>query len=236
MMKLEKITVPAPRELFVNSILEKILSGELSIGEKLPNERELAEETGLSRPVISAGIKTLVSQGFLTVKPRQGTFVADYKREGTLDTLNAILALRGDVLTNNEIRSILEIRWALEHLTMKNAIERITDKDLSRIRKITDDLKDAQTPQEAAECCFAFQRELAVLGGNEILALIMTSFRPPVIALWKRFCRKYGIRVLYEHTMRSFAFIAARDYEGALRWLDLFTEDAISGDFTVYTD
>ena len=235
-MEFEKLTVPSHKGLFVKRLQEMILSGELEIGSRIPPERELAHQMGVSRTVVNGGINVLVSQGFLTVKPRQGTYVSDYKNEGNLDTLAAIMDLRGDVLKDKDVRSILEIRWAIEHLTMKNAIERATDEELEKIGKIVDSIKDAETPAEAAEISFAFQKELAIIGENPTLALVIASFRSPVLAMWQRFCRKYGIQVLYEHTLKSYNYLVNRDFEGAMAWLDYFIRDAIEGNFTLYED
>ena len=58
-----------------------ILSGRLMVGEKLPPERELAESMQVSRAVVNSGITELARKGFLIIKPRVGTFVADYRRQ-----------------------------------------------------------------------------------------------------------------------------------------------------------
>ena len=134
-MKFEKISLPSQRELFIRKMQEMIISGELAVNERIPPERELAQELGISRTVVNAGIAVLVNQGFLQVRPRQGTFVADYKKEASAETLNAIMRLKGDVLSDSDIRSILEIRWALERLTMKNAIEYLTPDAIEDIDK-----------------------------------------------------------------------------------------------------
>ncbi len=51
-MEFQKISSPSLRELFVNQFEELILSGKLKIGEKLPPERQLAEEMQVSRAVV----------------------------------------------------------------------------------------------------------------------------------------------------------------------------------------
>ncbi len=235
-MKMEKITIPSHKDLFIKKIQEAILSGDMPIGSRVPPERDLAEGMGVSRTVVNAGINVLVSQGFLTVVPRQGTFVADYRNEGTLQTLDAILKLKGDILSDRDVKSILEFRWAVEHLTMKNAVEKGTDEEIAAMQDVVDALKEAKSPAEAAELCYRFQRNLASIGGNEILGMIIVSFREPIIALWQRFCRRYGIVTLYEHTNHSLDFIKARDYEGSMKWLDLIIDEAIGGDYTVYSE
>lgn len=90
-----------------------ILSGKLKTGEKLPPERQLAEEMQVSRAVVNGGIADLQRMGFLIVKPRSGTYVADYRRTGTIETLLSIMKYNGGSLRNEEIRSIFEVRIAL---------------------------------------------------------------------------------------------------------------------------
>ncbi|MDE6980403.1 MAG: GntR family transcriptional regulator, partial [Lachnospiraceae bacterium] len=126
-MEFQKISSPSLRELFVNQFEELILSGKLKIGEKLPPERQLAEEMQVSRAVVNSGIRELEKKGFLTVKSRSGTFVADYRQKGTIDTLLAIMNYRGGRLKSSEIRSILEIRIALDTLAVQLCIPSITD-------------------------------------------------------------------------------------------------------------
>ncbi|WP_334104712.1 winged helix-turn-helix domain-containing protein [Muricomes intestini] len=83
-MEFSKITAPSLKDLFVQQLEEKILSGELPVGSKIPPERELAEKMRVSRAVVNGGINELSQKGFLEVLPRQGTYVADYSRNGNL--------------------------------------------------------------------------------------------------------------------------------------------------------
>jgi GntR family transcriptional regulator / MocR family aminotransferase len=53
-----------------------ILNGELQTDEKLPSSRELATSLGVSRNIILEVYDQLVSEGYLIVRPRSGTFVA----------------------------------------------------------------------------------------------------------------------------------------------------------------
>ena len=233
-MKLERIEVPTHKELFIRKMQDMILAGELEPGSRIPPERELAEGMGVSRTVINSGIATLVDQGFLKVQPRQGTFVADYKKEGTLKTLRAILELKGDILTDAEIRSILEIRWALGQLTLRHAIENASDEQVAELGKCLEKLKKTKTPIEASEACFEFQWTLSAIGGSDMLTTLISSFKPAVITLWQRFCRRYGVDVLSSHTEITYQYVQKRDLEGALQWLTEFTKDAMDGDYTVY--
>ena len=63
-MSFEKIEIPSPKEAFINEIKGRIIKGKLKIGEKLPTERELAEQTGISKSAIHFALKELGQNGF----------------------------------------------------------------------------------------------------------------------------------------------------------------------------
>ena len=109
-MEFAKLSAPSLKDLFVQQLQGMILSDELPMGTQLPPERELAQQMQVSRAVVNGGLAELAQQGFLEVRPRQGTFVADYRRKGNLSTLIAIMEYQGGVLGKDEIRSILEVR------------------------------------------------------------------------------------------------------------------------------
>ena len=232
-MKFEKLTVPTQRELFIKKMQEMILSGELPAHSRIPPERDLAKQMGISRSVVNTGIAILEYQGFLQVINRQGTFVADYKKTASIETLNAIMRLKGDVLTDHDIRSILEIRWALEKLTMRNALE-LSENDLEKLRVIVENIKTSTSYYEASCHALDFQITMADMGENDMLGLIITTFRNPCIAMWMRFCKIYGIEKLYMHTSTSWELLKKRDYNGALEWIETFTKEAIDGKYTLY--
>ena len=233
-MEFAKLSSPSLKDLFVQQLQGMILSGTLPVGAQLPPERVLAEQMRVSRTVVNSGLAELSDQGFLEVHPRQGTFVADYRRRGNLSTLIAIMQYKGGVLGRDEIRSILEVRRALEHLAAERAIRYASDEALDRLDKALARISTAPSAEQAAECAFDFQHELALVGGNSIVPLIYHSFKPPVIALWIRFCTLYGIPALVRNTQILYTFIRNRDRDGASRWIDTYLEQAISGSQQIY--
>lgn len=64
-----------------NAITEKIRSGEIQSGFKMPTERELSEELRISRNTVSAAYKELEKEGYLLSQQGKGTFVADNWQE-----------------------------------------------------------------------------------------------------------------------------------------------------------
>lgn len=68
--------VPLYRQV-KNLILNKVKSGELSSGYKMPTERELSDQLTVSRNTISSAYKELEKEGILISKQGKGTFVAE---------------------------------------------------------------------------------------------------------------------------------------------------------------
>ena len=72
-MEFAKLSAPSLKDLFVQQLQGMILSDELPMGTQLPPERELAQQMQVSRAVVNGGLAELAQQGFLEVRPRQGT-------------------------------------------------------------------------------------------------------------------------------------------------------------------
>ena len=233
-MEFEKLISPSLKELFISNIEAKILSGELPVGQQLPPERQLAQSMGVSRAVVNSGIVELENRGFLDVRPRVGTFVADYRRAGTMETLKSIMTYNRGRLRNEEIRSILEVRDALDKLAVADIIPHVTELDNMLLLEKVEAIRQARDNRQAAEAAFAFQHELAMLSGNTLLPLIFRSFYSSVLVLWERFCALHGIDTLCQTSCRLCGHIRDKDIPGAVAWIDYCTRETISGSRRIY--
>ncbi|MGF0033384.1 FadR/GntR family transcriptional regulator [Bariatricus sp. SGI.154] len=233
-MEFQKISSPSLRELFVEQLQHMILSDKLKIGEKLPPERQLAEIMQVSRAVVNGGISDLEKMGFLIVKPRSGTYVADYRRRGTLDTLNAIMKYNGGRIRNDEIRSILEVRNALDILAARLCVDHISDEDVQVLFEKVELIRTAQNVSEATQAAFEFQHEFALISGNTLIPLIFQSFQAPIFTLWERFCTLYGIDTLYKSNYKTWSYIRDRDTEGVIDWINYTMTECIIGNWKIY--
>lgn len=216
-MGYSKITALSMTDLFVQQIENMILSGELAIGEQLPPARELAVKMGVSRTVVTAGLVELDKLGFVEIKPRQGVYVCDYRRRGTMETLVAIMRYNGGALRKNEVRSLLETRDAMESMCMRLVVECADTAALEALAPILESIRASRDNDEAAENIFLFHHELAVLSGNVLMPLLYHSFRPQSIYLWSIDCKKSGVQHMYETKLRLYTALLNADAETAVR-------------------
>lgn len=233
-MEFQKITSPSLRELFIEQLEHMILSGRLQVGDRLPPERQLAEAMQVSRSVVNSGISELEKKGFLEVHPRSGTYVADYRRKSTIDTLLSIITYNGGRLRNDEVRSILEIRIALDTLAVQLCMERISDEEIQLLLTHVEKIRTASSNYEAANAAFGFQHEFALLSGNTLIPLIFQSFRTLVYNMWERFCILYGISALYENNYKLWTYFRDRDTQGAIDWIQSSVGESINGSREIY--
>ncbi len=210
-MGFSKITTLSLTDLFVQQIENMILSGELEVGEKLPAARELSARMGVSRPVISAGLVELEKLGFVEVLPRQGAFVCDYRRKGTIETLIAIMRYNGGIMRKNEVSSLLQVREVLEGLCMELVIDKASDEQLAEVSRLVEAIGEAKSPEESAEAVFEFHHELAVLSENMLLPLLYHSFKEESVYLWQWYAKYKGCGLMYEIKKSLYEALLRRD-------------------------
>ena len=235
-MLFKKLSAPSLKELFVAELEGMILSGKLEIGAKLPPERELAESMQVSRAVVNSGLDEMEKKGFLVVKPRIGTFVADYRKYGTADTLVSIMQYNGGMLRDKEVRSILEVRIMFMNLAATLAIDNADDASIAGLEQYVTALKACEDPEEAASLIFDFSHELSFIGGNSLLPLFFASFKDLVTNLCERRCAVLaGEAALAESSEQIFIHVRDRDKDTAIRYITDSTNESIDGCRQIYT-
>lgn len=233
-MKFQAISTPSLKELFVNTLQTAILNGELKVGEKLPSEREFSEQMEVSRAVVNAGLTELMDRGFVVIEPRKGAFVADYRKNGNLETLNAILNFMDFDLTDDSVRSLLEYKKLTDHLASERIIKTATDDELDRLGEKVQKLRNARGIDETVDAAFNYYHEFCSISHDLILPLIMMSFERCIRNLWTRYCANYGPEALIHSLSTMYEYVSKRDAKGAHDWAEEDMNRSITGDRPVF--
>ncbi len=184
-----------PQEAFVHQLEDLILEGTLKPGEKLPPERELAVSLKVSRPVVHEGLTELAAKGLITMKPRHGSWINDYRKTGSLELLNALYRYNRGALEPHldegleEMRSII-LKASTDRL-LKMAVEGKPEYEngLDILMKEFSSWKDMvkALPGELAEADFRFYFTLVYYSGNPVFPLLLNSAKDVYICLLTRF-------------------------------------------------
>src|SRR5579875_1857758 len=97
-------------EQIAMQIEQRILSGELREGERLPAERELASQSQASRTAVREAMKALAQKGLVDMKPGRGTLVIDGTSQAMKHSLGLMMRVGHASISQNlvEVREILE--------------------------------------------------------------------------------------------------------------------------------
>lgn len=146
-----------------------IQQGKLKPGDRIPPERELARQLGVSRASVRGGLRFLGAIGVLTSRHGSGTYVADGPPALDSEPLKMLAALHGFTA-----EKIFEARRVIEIAVAGLAAEQATDAHLSKLaEEVTETYAALQDPPEYLLHDFGFHRAVAAASGNPILATIM---------------------------------------------------------------
>jgi GntR family transcriptional regulator, transcriptional repressor for pyruvate dehydrogenase complex len=167
-------------EVFISRFENLILTGKIAIGQKLPSERELALQLGVSRPVVHEGLLDLSVKGLVTMKPRVGTVVNDYRKEGSLSILNSIINYQQGGLDENLLSSLLATRLLVETETTRLAAVNRTEDHVKELYELFS-AEEATSPKDLKKITaldFSFHHTIGMASGNVIYPLLINSFKP----------------------------------------------------------
>lgn len=133
-----KLQVPRISDAVAASLEKRILEGSLKPGDRLPPERELAAEFGVSRPSLREAIQKLASKGMLQSRQGGGTYVTNRLESTFLDPWQEMLGAHPTLRED-----LLEFRRMLEGQAAEWAAERATDEDLTRLTQAFDAMNEA---------------------------------------------------------------------------------------------
>ena len=177
------------KEVFVSRFEEFILSGKLAIGQKLPSERELALQLGVSRPVVHEGLVDLAAKGLVTIKPRVGTVINDYRKQGSLAILSSLINYHDGAIEPKLLNSMLEMRLLFEVEAAELAALRRNGGHMVAFREILEKEKQAgvRKLEKIVKLDFEFHHLIAMASGNIVYPLLINSFRQVYTNLSRQF-------------------------------------------------
>lgn len=195
-------------------VFEQITSGHFKLGEQLPSEVEIAEQFGVSRPVVREAFLRLRVDGLITSRQGLGTFVSHQP------------ALRTKVFAKaQDIASYLkcqELRITVEGDAARLAAERHTDEQMDAIVAAHDAFSNAVHSGELTPAAdLEFHARIAEASGNEFYSKTLESIHETMVGLMRltlgltrTASKKRALAVLDEHSA-IVAAIRARDGEQA---------------------
>ena len=171
------------RDVVFNTLRQAILRGELKPGERLM-EIQLANKLGVSRTPIREAIRKLELEGLVLMIPRKGAEVAE--------------------ITEKSLRDVLEVRRALEELSVQLACEKITKeeiRELERVAKEFQQVVNSSDITEIAEVDVCFHDIIYTATDNQKLIQLLNNLREQMYRYRVEYLKRDGVfpQLIAEH-------------------------------------
>ena len=224
--KLSQTRFKKKSSFIADQILGMINAGRYKVGSKLPSERTITEQMGVSRPSLREAISALQIVGILESRPGDGTYVsAPTATEDLMRRAVAVLEECDSPFENMQARKALEIG------AVRIAITVATDADLNALKEAWDE-KCIRGRRGDLEEYLRYGKEfhiaIARATKNRIIEAITDKLLDMTIQpLWVSMRRDYFLKDLSRMELmldihdRITKAIIARDMDRAIRELEI---------------
>jgi len=174
-MKLKPIQRSRLYESAVDQIRSLILADNYKPGDRLPSERELAEQLSVGRPSVREALRILGAMGLIEIRVGNGTYVRDVTLLPYIESLIAHISSRLKVREEN-ILKLWEVRKILETGNVGLACSRMTAQRLDKMARCVQEMeKNIKNREAFVSTGVQFHREIAEATDNEILIMLWNN-------------------------------------------------------------
>jgi len=194
-MPLQPVKKSRLYESAVDQIRSLILAKNYEPGDRLPSERELAEQLSIGRPSVREALRILGAMGLIEIRVGNGTYVRDVSLLPYMDSLITLISSRLKDREEN-ILKLWEVRKVLEAGNVGLACSRMTPRQFEKMETSVREMERSIENREVfISTGVQFHREIAAATGNEILILIWNN-------LWDMILRSDLYRRRYHPNFR----------------------------------
>lgn len=202
-------------ERIVSQIEQRIEAGDLKVGDRLPSERELAEQFAVSRTAVREAVKALRQKGLVEIRPGRGTFITN----GTSDSVRSSLDMLIKMGVAKGSGHLVEVREILEPEIAALAATRISDEYVQAMQDAVNIMDTALDNVDLfVEADLDFHLALAEGTQNPLIPLLVDSIIDLLRTQRKRIgLTKGGLRRGQVHHKKILDAIMRRDAKAARR-------------------
>lgn len=205
-------------DVVIDQIKQLLLDAKLNVGDRLPPERELAKQLGVSRAPLREALFSLANSGLLKIKRGAGggNFVSEPNIEPFAESFGLMLQMG-----KASVQDLTEARLFLEPNIAKLAAERATSEDLENIERSISEYKKKiyqDAPRSLGD--MKFHLNVAEASKNIVMILMIKGLMGLLYKTVKDFALSREDKEKSAHTHRRiFEAIRTRDSERAFEMM-----------------
>jgi GntR family transcriptional repressor for pyruvate dehydrogenase complex len=179
---------PKVYDQVIDDIKNKIKSGEIKKGDRLPSERELSEALGVSRTSIREAIRALEVIGLVESRRGAGNYIKTNFEDSLFEPLSVMFMLQ-----ESSPREMFDVRESLELQCARLSAKNIQDNELALLAAILDRMYLAENEEESLELDIKFHYLVAKASRNVLLINVLEV----ISQLMDEFIKKFRMQILY---------------------------------------
>lgn len=157
-------------QYIVEQIKHMILNEELSVGDRLPSERDLSEMYQVSRASVREALKALETFGLVESRHGGGNFIVNNLKEQMSDNLSLIF-----IMDHCSMKDLTSLRYAFEMETIRGIIRKKDPAFREQILAMVDRIHAAKNIAECEEVDMDFHALIASLATNPLMQYLQSS-------------------------------------------------------------
>ncbi len=181
-------------EHVIEQIQNMVMTGVLQKGDKLPSERDLVEQLGVSRASIREAIRALEMIGLIESRQGEGNFIGGDINSSFFEPLSVMF-----MLNDGKSEDVLELRRVIEVEAAALAAGHITEEGKVELNRLMLELKEAKNEDESAKVDKALHYTIAKISGNYLILILLNT----ISSLMESFIRDARGMILREESQRE---------------------------------
>jgi len=192
-----RVTRETAADQIIEQLRTQILTGVLPVGAKLPTERELGLDFGVSSPTVREALRALSSMGLIEARQGSGAYVAPNLGRIMASALGMLMQLE-----NVGLDDLIGLQSVLNFYAADLAVTRATDEDVTRVRQCAEATAHCATIEDVTTAVPAFivafagaahQPLLDALCGFLVTLLVqleVTSYKRTSAQFWRSWAKE----------------------------------------------
>jgi DNA-binding FadR family transcriptional regulator len=203
-------------DVAIDKIKNMIVTGELTPGDRLPKETELAQRLGLSRSSLREAVKALCLIRVLDVRQGDGTYVTSLEPHLLLDAMTFVVDFHRD----DTVLDFLAVRRILEPAATALAAVHMSESDIAGLGALLEELDGLSTVEALVTNDLQFHHKIADGSGNPVLCSLLDSLSGPTARarIWRGLTQEGAVTRTREQHTAIYEAIATREPELARSW------------------
>lgn len=214
MLTFQRMKPEKAAQVIARQIRQAVLGGELSVGDKLPGERELIAQSGYSRSVVREALRLLEDDGLIVLQAGRngGAVVTNPTTNQIMSNIDMHLRLQ-----QTGVKEVHEAQRVIEPVIVKLVIEKGTEEDFAKIRETIELIE--KNPKDIELVRIQSNRFHTLLGEatkNNVLSIVAGILRQIVVDFHYEGDEKEALAIARIHR-RILEAIEAKDVDMAVR-------------------